>query len=371
MTEQIASPGAPRTCACTEHHGPAKIPSQRTWSPSLVAQAVFIAAAGLAVVLFNDSPIFETLAIVFVSIVLEAFPFLLIGALIGGLVEVFLPSDRISRFCSGRGLSAIFLAGAAGFLFPVCECAVVPVARRLMGKGLPPAAAVAFLLGSPIVNPLVALSTATAYGFHWEAAFLRVAFGYIIAVSVALLFHLFMDPKASVLPIGTPENGFPVIHAAPACGCGHDHAHGCGHDHAHDKGGRWVAALSHAADDFINIARFLVAGAFFAGLLQAVVPRQAMAAAAGSPALSVLAMMALAVLLNLCSEADAFVAASFASTGIGMPAQMAFMVLGPMVDVKLFLMYLTVFQKRAVIFILGGATILVFIAMLAMGMVAP
>ena len=109
-----------------------------------------------------------------------------------------------------------------------------------------------------------------------------------------------------------------------------------------------VLALSHAAEDFFDIVRFLVIGAFIAALLQTLVPRQIFAAAVSPPVFSILLMMIMAVVLNLCSEADAFVAASFRSSPVPLSAQLGFMILGPMLDLKLILMYLNVFRIRAI-----------------------
>ena len=94
--------------------------------------------------------------------------------------------------------------------------------------------------------------------------------------------------------------------------------------------------MAHAASDFLEVAGFLVIGAFVAALVQSGIDRNYFLFLGEDSVLAVAAMMVLAVILNLCSAADAFVAASFRLT-IPMSAQMAFMVLGPMLDLKLFL----------------------------------
>ncbi|WP_319406443.1 permease [uncultured Desulfosarcina sp.] len=130
----------------------------------LLAQLAFLAALLCLVFFFRRTPWFDTLSITFVSIFLEALPFMLLGALIGGFIEVFVSKTLITRIIPAGILPAILLAAGLGLVFPVCECAIVPVVRRLFSKGLPLGAGIAFLLGGPIVNPLVALSTAVAYG---------------------------------------------------------------------------------------------------------------------------------------------------------------------------------------------------------------
>jgi hypothetical protein len=299
-------------------------------------QGLFIVGLASAIVFLRAVPSFQTLSITFVAIVLEAFPFMLIGALVGGFVEVFIPRDRMIALLPPAKKRTIFMAAALGLLFPVCECAIVPVVRRLLRKGLPLGAGVAFLLGGPIVNPLVAASTAVAYNFAWPVVLERMILGYLAAISVGFLFDwLFSPQRALATAQRLPGNG-----SQDAVLC-------------NSAGSDWAVlikirlAVRHAADDFLDIGRFLVIGAFLAGALQALIPRQVFITLGATPVLSILAMMGLAVALNLCSEADAFVAASFRAL-LPPPAQMAFMVLGPMLDVKLIMMLAGVFRKRAI-----------------------
>jgi len=302
-------------------------------SRAMVLQAAFLlfAIAVLCLPVWREEV--ETVAISFVSIVLEAFPFMLVGALVGGFIEVFVPREWVARVLPHGRMSSVFLAAGLGLVLPVCECAVVPVVRRLLRKGVPLGAAVAYLLAAPIVNPVVAASTAVAYTFSWKVVGTRLVLGYAVAVLVGFLMMRFF-PAGDALAEGLDDDGDQ-----------------CGHEHGHNRGllGKAGDALRHASDEFFDVGRFLVVGAFFAAILQAVVSRDAVLSVSGYTTLSVLAMMALAVLLNLCSEADAFVAASFRSTGLPLSAQMAFMVLGPMLDIKLLAMYHGVFRRKAII----------------------
>jgi uncharacterized protein len=320
-----------------------------------------------------DAGILNSLAVVFVSIVLEALPFMLVGAFAGGLIEVFMSRERMTSFLPVKGWAAVLIMAAAGIVFPVCECAVVPVVRRLIGKGLPLAAAVAYLLGGPIVNPIVAGSTALAYAFDWRMVALRLALGYGIAVSIGLVIG-FLFKKDN----GLTANIAPDQNAYSACSCSHLHlAHpsALSNDmtqlpafkHCSDGNASafcncsaiqksrvdgWVdklgAALRHGADDFMAVGHYLVIGAFIAALAQTYVERSVFLSVAGVPALSIILMMALAVALNLCSEADAFIAASFRWL-TPWSAQLAFMLTGPMFDLKLLLMYQLVFTRRAIL----------------------
>ena len=305
---------------------------------SLYAQIAFL-IFGPYILFFHTEPdAITTFSIIFSSIVLEAFPFMLIGALIGGLIEVFVSRDALIKLLPKNRTLSIVLAGALGFIFPVCECAIVPVVRRLLSKGMPLGAAIAFLLGGPIVNPLVFASTLVAYSFSWDVAFLRLFAGYGIAIAVGILIDRLFTRQQALVKNPTLQD----------CGCGHDH-----HHHTEGEQGslknRFMGALSHSAQDFYDICKFLIIGVFIAAALQTFVPRQALMAVMTNPFSAIFLMMTLAVMLNLCSEADAFISASFQPLGIPLSAQLSFMVLGPMLDIKLILMYLTVFSKKMII----------------------
>jgi uncharacterized membrane protein YraQ (UPF0718 family) len=315
-----------------------------------------IGAVLLALVLLFAWPNHDeigTLAVVFVSVVLEALPFVLLGAVVGGFIEVYLPRDKLGALLPARATYTVLLAALLGLIFPVCECAVVPVVRRLVSKGVPLAAAVAYLLAGPIVNPIVATSTAVAYGFDWSIVLIRLVAGFGIAVAAGTLMGELFTARQALLSTGDDDS------SDSACGCT---------DCASPRPRGWARAhqaLTCAAEDFLDMGRFLVLGAFFAALMQTYVDRRAFLLLMTSPALSIGLMMVLALALNLCSEADAFVAASFRGS-LPLSAQMAFMVLGPMLDVKLLLMYLGLFRRRAIFALATTTLVFVFVTMLAM-----
>ena len=302
----------------------------------LLAQLLFVLFALGLLVFFRDRAQFQTLGIIFVSIVLEAMPFMLLGSLIGGFIEVFISREKITRWLPEERWWTVLVGAGIGIVFPVCECAIVPVVRRLLHKGVPLSAAIAFLLGGPIVNPIVASSTAVAYFADWSIVARRMIFGYLIAVVVGLFMGLIFS-RTKVLRDEVNSN---LYHENAASISNHNNTPALGE--------KAVLAVSHAAEDFFDIGRYLVMGAFIAAILQTMVPRQLFAALGGTPVLSILLMMIMAIALNLCSEADAFVAASFRSSQMPLSAQLAFMILGPMLDIKLILMYLKVFRIRAI-----------------------
>ncbi|MCG8684171.1 MAG: permease [Desulfobacterales bacterium] len=326
-------------------------------------QLFFLAAAGWLAVVYGQTEAFVSFAIIFSSIVLEALPFMLMGTLLGGCVEIFLSREQLIRILPKSPKRAIILAAFMGILFPVCECAIVPVVRKFIQKGMPLGAAVAFMLGGPIVNPLVFSSTLVAYSFAWDVAILRTFTGAGIAMAIGLLIHSTFSKNQGLLQV---DNNLQDQ-------CNHCGTAGCGHDHQDLTGQpflkKLMAAISHGAMDFYDIGRFLIIGAFIAAALQTIVPRQAFFSVATGAFTAIGVMMVLAIVLNLCSEADAFIAASLAPIGIPFTAQMAFMVLGPMLDIKLILMYMSVFSRKMIIILSTTIFIFVFMAMAFMEVV--
>lgn len=313
-------------------------------------QIAFLVSALLMAAVYNPSEHYITFSIIFSSIVLEAFPFMLLGTLIGGFMEVFLSREVLIRILPKRKYDAIILAALLGIIFPVCECAIVPVVRKFLKKGMPLGSAVAFLLAGPIVNPLVFASTYVAYSFNLETAVLRVMSGFFIAVAAALVIEICLTKFQALKEA-------PVVPECSLC-CN------TGDTGTLSFAQKIGAAFRHSALDFYDIGRFLIMGAFIAAALQTFVPRQVFTSVMAGPVAAIVSMMVLAVALNLCSEADAFIAASFRSVGIPFSAQLAFMVLGPMLDIKLILMYLSVFKGKMILVLSSMVVLLVFLSML-------
>jgi uncharacterized membrane protein YraQ (UPF0718 family) len=282
----------------------------------------------------NFATFLDVFSINFTSIVLEALPFMLLGTLVGGVIEVFVPIALIDRFFGRGKMQGVFLAGGLGLLFPTCECAIVPIVRRLILKGISIPAAVCFMLSGPIVNVIVAWSTAVAYTYNWKMVLLRLSCGYVVAVIIGLILSRFSNPQKLILD-NVAELSF------RGCGCSGEEF---------QKGRMWsklLHAVGHARNDFLQVGKYLVIGAFIAAFIRTVTPITSFASLADSPWFLIFVMMVMAVLMNLCSEADAFIAASFRWLIPG-SAQLGFLVLGPMLDLKLMLMHLSVFRKRTI-----------------------
>jgi len=310
----------------------------------------FLLITTLIFLLFRDDPGLTTFSLVFVSIILEAFPFMLLGALVSGFVEVFISKDRLASALPKKRVFVTLAAACLGVIFPVCECAIVPVVRRFLRKGVPISAAIAYLLAGPIFNPVVGASTWVAYSSNsgWIpvlVVIIRLLSGFFIAWGIGLLIGRIFPDKSAL--IDSEKNS----HDNKQSCCSHNHPNN--HQNDNDKENnalsmRILRAINHGIDDFLDVSQYLIIGAFIAGLLQTIVSRQAFLDIALIPVFAIPVMMILAFVLNLCSEADAFIAASFRNT-LPLSAQMAFMVLGPMLDIKLIIMYLSVFKKRTIV----------------------
>jgi uncharacterized protein len=269
----------------------------------------------------------QTFLVIATSIVVEALPFVLLGALVSALIEVFVP-DRAFAAVSRMPLRMqVPCAAVAGFAMPVCECGSVPVARRLILRGVHPAAGLAFMLSSPIINPIVLISTAVAYQGQagMEMVLGRAGLGIAVAIITATI-------------IGGTGAGRLVRPRAPT---GHHH------DHDHGHGGRVRAVADHTTTELLFMGRFVIAGAALAAAMQTVVPQSVFTGALTTPLLGAGLLMALAFVLSLCSEADAFVAVSFIQFPLG--PQLAFLVFGPILDIKLALLYGATFGRAFVL----------------------
>jgi hypothetical protein len=275
------------------------------------------------------------------AVFLEAAPFLLIGALVSALVEVYLPDDVIERFTPATTAGRITAGIFCGLLVPCCECGVVFAARRLMQRGVPASMAVSFMLAAPVINPVVLASTYTAFRGDLTAVGLRALIVALVAATFG--FILRRTPAEEIL------RGYPGV-PGPACGCG------CGHDHGHDHltpldaglapkpFAKPLRLISRMREDFLDMGKLLILGTFAAAAFKAFVPSETVAAFGGSLLLSVAFMMVMAVVLSVCSQADAFVAASF--TGFPLAAKLAFVTLGPILDFKQAFMWRAVFKRR-------------------------
>ena len=268
----------------------------------------------------------------FLGIFVEAAPFLLLGSITAGLIEAFVKAEDIWRLAPRNRLAATVMGAFLGLVFPVCECGVVPVTRRLFNKGLPVSLGVAFLLGAPFMNPIVFASTYIAFGFG--PVFIgRIVITIVVAVTVGLVIGTFAKPSAVLKPVAQEQ------------------AHSHDHHAPVSISAKLLHALRIAADEFFEMGRFLILGSALAALMQTLVPQESLLALGTGSVLSVLFMQVLAYILSVCSTVDSFLALAFVNT-FTTGAIVSFLSFGPMVDIKSTLMFSGVFRTRIVLYLI-------------------
>jgi uncharacterized membrane protein YraQ (UPF0718 family) len=294
---------------------------------------------------------FLQLNTIFLSMIMEAIPFVLLGVIISGLIQSFITERWITRIMPrNRFLSSLF-GCSVGILFPSCECGIVPITRRLLNKGVPLNAGIAFMLTGPIVNPIVLFSTYIAFGNDWRVVAIRAGMAFavalVVSMSVALLFP--------VLPLRVNEQQLAAAAEMPIVPSNRP-----------SVTTRLSQVLSHAIEEFFSVGKYLVLGAFIAASMQTFIPTSSLLHLGSNPVMASLVMIGLAFTMSLCSEADAFIASSFRST-FSMGSLSAFLVFGPMIDIKNTLMLLAAFRGKFVIVLIALVTICTLIGSLIVG----
>jgi uncharacterized protein len=318
--------------------GPRRVADRRT----MVGVAAMLVAVALIVSVGDPGRIawVRTFFVIFGSLLIQALPFVMLGAFAAALVEVFVPIGVFEKLGALPRPLQLPAAALAGLAFPICECGSVPVARRLMQRGLMPSAAVTFMLAAPVLNPVVIASTYVAFRGRstlWTMVGGRFLLCMLVAIAVGwvvgnrskeqLLKPNPEEEHEDLLELGRPE-------------------------------ARWRRFFVHLGNDFLFMGRYLLLGATIAAAIQTFLPTSLLTGVAARPVISVLTMMALAAALSLCSESDAFVAASFVQ--FGPAAQLGFLVFGPMVDMKLVALYAGTFRRpfaRTVVVVSAVATL--------------
>ncbi|MDG5785892.1 permease [Evansella sp. AB-P1] len=276
---------------------------------------------------------------IFLSILIEAIPFVLIGVFIAGLIQVFVTEEHIKKLIPKNRIMAVGMSCMLGALFPACECGIVPIVRKLVYKGVPIFAGVGFLLTGPLINPIVIASTYMAFGQDLRIALIRMGLGLlialVIAVSISFLFKGNQLKKtATLLEPEQSTKRFPLLL-------------------------RIRAMLIHSVDEFFDVAKYLIIGAMLAALVQTYVSTNYLIGLGEGMMFSTAIMMGLAYLLSLCSEADAFIGASFRHV-FPETSILGFLIYGPMLDLKNTIMMLAVFKLRFVLVLMIIITISVF-----------
>lgn len=289
---------------------------------------------------------------IFLSIVIEALPFVLLGCLISGALQVFLTPERVKRWLPDNRFLSILTGSVLGFFFPSCECGIVPIVHQFVKKGVPVHTAFAFMLTAPIINPIVIFSTFIAFGNSWEMAGWRMVGSFVVALIIGIWLAYFQ--KESVLKTKIQQT------------IDHNHHHNHHHDHTHGtnkheevKIGRIKQlsqqtghVLTHSIDEFFDTGGYLIVGGLIAASMQTYLPTRVMLTLGSTKLLAIIIMLLLAFTMSLCSEADAFIGSSLLSL-FGTAPVVAFLVFGPMVDIKNLLMMKRYFNGRFILMLIG------------------
>jgi len=278
---------------------------------------------GLGWSLPNRMQDFITLSI---SVIVESLPFVLLGIVLAVIVQVWLPAGFFDRILPKNPLARRACISLIGMLLPVCECGNVPLARGLIIRGFTVPESLTFLLAAPILNPITIITTQQAFGGDPIILVARLVGGFVIANTIGWLYSKHSDPDALLTP------GF-----VRECAIAHD-----------ESGSRLVRSLAMFVRETTGIMPALIIGSLVAGGIQTIVPRDVLVALGSNPVWSVLALMALAFVVSVCSNVDAFFILSFGgifSTG----AIVSFLTFGPMIDVKMLALMRTTFTTKTLV----------------------
>ena len=320
---------------------------------------------------------FSTVHTVFTGIVLQAAPFMLLGALLSSTLYAFVPDRLLVKIFPKKYGLGFLTALFAGALFPVCECAAVPLMRSLIKKGVAMPIAVTFMLASPIVNPISIISTLYAFPQQPSVTFYRLCFGLLIAFAIGLLLLFYpeekylkedfdREPAAQPHSLGDAAATFRLATGRTRTQNSRseaqlDNLEGTATESkAHRLQAKVYALLMHTCSEFFTTGPFLILGAFITALMRAAVPQEFFSITSGSAAGSLLVMMLFAFVFSACSTSDAFIARSFLNR-FSFGSILGFLVYGPMMDIKNLFMLLSLFKKRFVIELTLIITVINFI----------
>ncbi|CFQ88601.1 TPA: permease [Streptococcus agalactiae] len=298
--------------------------------------------------IFNQLPdsVLQWFAI-FISIIIEALPFVLLGTILSGIIEVFITPDIVNKFLPKNKFLRVLFGTFVGFVFPSCECGIIPIINRFLEKKVPSYTAVPFLATAPIINPIVLFATYSAFGNSIRFLILRFVGATIVAIALGVMLAFLVDDN--ILKEDAKPTHF--------------------HDYSDKKWYQKIfLALAHAIDEFFDTGRYLVFGTLIASAMQIYLPTRVLTTIGHSPITAILVMMLLAFILSLCSEADAFIGASLLST-FGIAPVMAFLLIGPMIDIKNLMMMVNSFKTRFIVQFISVSSIIIIIYCLFVGVI--
>ena len=287
----------------------------------------------------------KNIAVVFMSIFFESMPFLLLGSFISAIIETFVSNETIAKIIPKNKVLGSIVGVLLGFFLPACDCAVIPVSKRLLKKKVPVNVAISFMLASPIINPVVLLSTYYAfYRTDSKIFWYRLIFGIVVSLIIGIIMGILYGKKDVIINDSDSES----------C-CEH-----CEHDHNHSKENKFVSIFKHTALDFFDVVKFLMFGALIASLVQVLIPRSLITTFNNNNILSIMTLMLFAYLISLCSTSDSFVGKSLLST-FTESSIVAYLLLGPMIDIKNTIVLLGNYNKKFVVTLISLIFTVIFI----------
>ncbi len=297
----------------------------------------------------------KNISIIFTSIFFESLPFLLLGAIISSIIETYVSNETMAKIIPKNKVLGSIVGVFLGFFLPACDCAVIPVSKRLIKKKVPLNVAVSFMLASPIINPVVLLSTYYAfYRTNPEIFWFRLLFGIVIALIIGIIIGIIFKDKRVIKNELIEEDEL-------CCECGHDHKHE--HHHKHTFKNDFLSICKHTGNDFFEVVKYLMFGALIASIVQVMLPRNVLLVFDNNQVLSIIVLMLFAYLISLCSTSDSFIGKSLLSS-FSKGSIMAYLLLGPMIDVKNTFVLLGNYKKSFVITLISLIFIIIFICSL-------
>jgi len=304
----------------------------------------------------------KNISIIFMSIFFESLPFLLLGSIISSIIETFVKDETIEELIPKTPILGSIIGVILGFFLPACDCAVIPVSKRLIKKKVPINVAISFMLASPIINPVVLLSTYKAfYQTNPEIFWYRLLFGIVVALVIGIIVGLIFNKK-DVLS----NNSVATCDCHDDCLC-HEHDH---HHHDENRSFKEIveSIMSHTVIDMFDVVKYLMFGAFLASLVQVILPRSILTIFNNNQILSIITLMLFAYLISLCSTSDSFVGKSLLSI-FPETAVMAYLLLGPMIDIKNTIVLFGNYKKKFVIVLVSLIFAVIFVASLLLGVI--
>lgn len=283
------------------------------------------------------------ISIIFISIILEAIPFFILGVLLSSLIQEFVSEDTLKRLIPKNPFLGSIVGILIGFFIPTCDCAVIPVAKRLIKKNVPLNVCISFMLASPIVNPVSILSTIYAFRKVMpQMIFYRIGFG-ILAAFLAGILISFISKKRNIVINGDADNNF--------CSCGGEYQNSDSH---------FWNIIWNSKEEFLGIMKYLIIGTLITTIMQFIINTTSLNLIVNNKIIQIIVMMLFAYIISLCSTADAFVGRTFLNQ-VSNSSILAFLLLGPMIDLKNTLVLSDNFEKKFVMKLLAILSIIILI----------